>query len=171
MLGRLYVAQFENVSVSATQDLFEIQPASANPIVIHSLMLYNVGADVGDAQEEMLRLTIRWLGGTLTGGSGGSAATAYQAAQRFASPGSSSSAAVEVNNTSKATTTGSNLVLAVGGWNIRMPYERIWTPEARILAAYDWDNVAASALVVRLENSPADAISMSGELVFEEIGN
>lgn len=171
MLGRLYVAQFENVAVSATQDLFELQPYPQNPIVIHSLMLYNVGADVGDAAEEMMRITIRWLGGTLTAGSGGTTTAAYSPSPRFFYPAVASDTPVEQNNTTKATTTGNNLVRAVGGWNIRMPFERIWTPETRIVAAYDGDNAAQSALVVRLENSPADAISMSGELVFEEIGN
>lgn len=167
----LFVAQFENVSVSATQDLFSLELYQAVPVRFHSLFLYNVGADVGDAAEEMLRLQILWMGATFTGGTGGSTADPVAVEMQSGNPGRNTFTTVEVNNTGLATTTGTTVPRGVGGWNIRMPFERIWTPETRPLFTYDADNGGDAVAVVRLLSTPADAISMSGELTFEEIGN
>src|SRR5262245_54489209 len=75
-MAGFYTVVFENVTVSASQDLFELTPADDKPVRLRGLVLSNVGgiADAGDAQEELLRLLVRR--GHSTGGSGGTAPTA-----------------------------------------------------------------------------------------------
>ncbi len=160
-----FASTFENVAVAATQDLFELIPASGTAVKLHGVYLYNVGTDVGDAQEEMLRITVRRLSG-YTSGSGGS--TDYPTSLDQA--GGFARAAAETNNTTKATLTDNDSRLRAAGWNIRMPFELIWTPETRPVIGYDIDQGSASLVVVRLEANPADSITMSGTLEFEELG-
>jgi hypothetical protein len=162
-MGVVFVTTFENVSVSATQDLFEIIPDVNNPVTLHSLCLSNVGADVGDAAEEMLRITLRYFFQGITSGSGGSSASIIDMAGHA---GISSRAAIETNNTTKVS--DNSYLKMARGWNIRMPFEVIWTPETRPVIGWSSGYDNAGGAVIRLENSPADAISMSGELIFEE---
>lgn len=160
-MGRMYSVSFENVSISAAQDLFEISPADDKPVKLHCLVLSNVGgtADAGDAQEELLRILVRR--GHTTSGSGGSAPTprpvdsSAEAAAGFAA---------EVNNTTIASA-GTTHDLHPDGWNIRIPYVFPWTPETRPGASQ-----ADTTIVVRLVAAPNDAVSCSGTLYVEELG-
>lgn len=67
MAGLSYTAQFENVSISATQDIMEITAASGVPLLIHRIEL-----SWGVTAQEICRLQL--LRRT-TAGSGGSAVT------------------------------------------------------------------------------------------------
>lgn len=161
MLGREYTVTFENVSVSASQDFFELTPADDKPLKIAGVWLDNVGgtADAGDAQEEMLRLLIRR--GHTTSGSGGSAPTPQKL-------GSSADAAAgftaEVNNTTIASA-GTTADLLAFGWNVRVPLREMFPDELMPGASQ-----ADTTIVVRLLSTPADAISISGTLYVVEIG-
>lgn len=157
-MGRLYAVTFENVAVSAAQDLFEISPADDKPVALHGLVLSNVGgtADAGDAQEELLRLLVRR--GHATGGSGGTAPTPAPVNPADAAAGF----AAEVNNTTIAST-GTTVDLLADGWNIRIPYSMFWTPETRPGASQ-----ANTTIVVRLVAAPADSVNCSGTLYVEE---
>jgi hypothetical protein len=165
-MGLLYTATFENVAVSATQDLFELIPDIHYPARLHSLFLSNVGADVGDAAEEMMRITVRVLTDPTEGTGGGAAGVS----PIEGNSGSGARSTANANNTGKATAAGLSFVKAARGWNIRGPFEIVWTPETRPGVCWDNDSGVDAILVVRLENSPADAISMSGEMTWEEIG-
>jgi len=158
--GRVYSVVFENVAISAAQDLFEITPADDKPCEILALFLSNVGgtADAGDAQEELLRLLI--TRGYTTSGSGGSAPTPRPLNPSDAAAGF----AAEVNNTSLANT-GTTHDLHADGWNVRVPYQMIWTPETIITVTQ-----AQTSLVVRLVGAPADAVNVSGTLYVRERG-
>lgn len=159
MIGRVYSVTFENVSLAAAQDLFELTPADDKPIRLLGLILSNVGgvADAGDASEEFLRLTVKR--GLTTGGSGGTVPTP----QKMNSIDTAAGFASEVNNTTVATT-GTAAVLHADGWNSRIPYQHFWTPETQPMASQ-----ADTTIVVRLENAPADAILCSGTLLVEEV--
>ncbi|MGE0138676.1 MAG: hypothetical protein AB7R77_12715 [Ilumatobacteraceae bacterium] len=154
MANRMYTVSFENVSISAAQDLFEITPADDKPVAIAGLFLSNVGgtADAGDAQEELLRLAI--IRGFTTSGSGGSAPTPAPCAPADSAAGFTA----EVNNTTLANT-GTTATLHADGWNVRVPYGNWWIPEAWI-----WASQANTTIVVRLVGAPADAVSCSGTL-------
>lgn len=159
MIGRVYTVTFENVSISAAQDLFEITPGDDKPVRLLGIVLSNVGgtADAGDAQEELLRLTVRR--GYATSGSGGTAPTP----QPLNSVDTAAGFAAEVNNTTVATA-GTGVLLHADGWNVRIPYQQFWTPETYIMASQ-----SNTILVVRLDSAPADAISVSGTIYLEEI--
>lgn len=151
----MYTVSFENVTVSAAQDLFEIAPADDQPVVIHSIRLANVGPDVGDAAEEMLRVSV--IRGHTTSGSGGSAATAHPTTPF----GGTAALAAEVNNTTIATV-GTGVTLDAFGFNVRVGIDRVYTPEERLAGSQ------ASLLVVRLLAGPADPLSLSGTLWIAE---
>ena len=159
-MARFYTVSFENVAISAAQDLFELSPADDKPVRLVGLVLSNVGgtADAGDAQEELLRLLVRR--GHTTSGSGGSAPT-----PRALDPFSAAAGfAAEVNNTTVASA-GTTHDLHPDGWNIRIPYVFWWTiPELRPSASQQ-----DTTIVVRLVAAPADAVSCSGTLYVEEL--
>lgn len=156
MPGRMYVATFTAVAVSAAQDLFEIVAGSGKPVVIHAIYLAQT-TDEGDAQSEMLGLEL--LRGYTTSGSGGSAPTPR------ALNGSNSVAAaatVEVNNTTQANT-GTVHSLHSDAWNVQAGWQYVPPPEQRI-------ELAAGERLVLAQEAPADAITMRGTLIFEELG-
>src|SRR5215216_521212 len=78
----LYSVTFDNISVSAAGDFLYGTVAADNPVILMGLRIGQVGiADLGDAQEEMLRIG---LYRAVTGGSGGTAATEIQYANSSA---------------------------------------------------------------------------------------
>ena len=157
--GRIYYVNFQNVTVSALQDLFEIAPADDKPVLIHSVELANVGADVGDAEEEMLRLQL--IRNFTNSGSGGTVVTTIP---RQYNTDTAAGFTAETNNTTVAAT-GTTQILWAGGWNIRVPFEKVWLPESRPVCTQ-----AQNRIVFKLMAAPADAISMSGTMTVEEIG-
>lgn len=155
-MGRMYAVTFENVAVTAAQDFFEISPADDKPVLIHAIYL-SQSTDVGDAAEEMLRVTIKR--GHTTSGSGGSAPTP---APLGSSAGAAAGFTAEVNNTTIASA-GTAVDLHAEAFNIRAGLAYIPTPEARPGASQ-----ANTTLVVRLMAAPADSLSMSGTMIVEE---
>jgi hypothetical protein len=158
-MSRIYTVEFENVSVTAAQDFFEISPATNKPCRIIGLTLEQ-GSDVGDAQEEMLRVSVVRVPATATSGSGGTAPTprALDATNQAAG------FTAEVNNTTVATTSGTLERLITRQFNIRTGLEMFLPPEMRP------QFVNGTLGVVRLHAAPADALSMSGTLFVEEEG-
>lgn len=157
-MGRMYAVAFDNVSVTAAQDLFELSPADDKPVLIHGIYL-SQASDVGDAAEEMLRVQI--LRGHTTSGSGGSSATP---APLQSSAGAAAGAAAEINNTTIASA-GTAVSLHSEAFNIRAGWQFIPTPEMRPGASQ-----ANTTIVVRLMGAPADVLAMSGTILFEELG-
>lgn len=157
-MGRMYAVTFENVAVTAAQDFFEISPADDKPVLIHAVHLAQY-SDTGDAAEEILRVTIKR--GHTSSGSGGSAFTPLPLQS---SAGVAAGAAAEINNTTIASA-GTAVALHADTFNIRTGWVFIPTPECRPGASQ-----ANTTIVVRLEAAPADSLSMSGTLIFEELG-
>lgn len=155
-MGRIYTAQFTDVAVSAIQDLFEIVAAADSIVVIHDLHLAQ-RSDVGDAAEEIL--SIQLTSGHSASGSGGSAVTPVPAQLQDSAFGGTCKA----NNTTQAAT-GTIVTHYSWMWNIRGPFDKVWTPETRPVIA------PSRRCCVELPVAPADAITMSGTITFEEIG-
>jgi len=154
-MTRTYSVQFDGVSVSASQDLFEIVPADDVPIKLLGLFL-SQSSDVGDAAEEMAR--IRIIRGFATSGSGGSAGSPVP----IDSSGASAVHTAEMNNLDGAIA-GASAVLHSEAFNIRSGFAMWWTPETAPRISQ-----ADSRVVVRLSASPADALSMSGTIYIQE---
>lgn len=152
-MGRMYVATFTAISVSAAQDLFEVNAPSTAAVLIHEVRFGQI-TDVGDANEEQLRVS--YLRGYSTSGSGGATVTP---AQMFAS--AAFGGTVERNNTTVAST-GSPVTLLTSVWNTRTEFLHIPTPETRPVLA------PSARFVVRI-TAPSAAITMDGSIVFEAV--
>jgi hypothetical protein len=155
-MGRIYTATFSEQSESAACDLFEIVAGSSDLIVLHELHIAQ-NSDVGDAEEEMLRIVLS--SGHTTGGSGGGTITPVPRLLGDAASG----ATVEHTNTSRAS--GGTIVNHYEWyWNVRIPFSHLWTPESRPIL------IPSRRAIVELDTTPSDALTLSGTLVFEELG-
>lgn len=156
-MSRTYTVQFDNVSVSVIQDLFEITPADDKPVDIVGLFLSQTGvADVGDAAEECLPVQI--IRGYTSSGSGGSAPTPSPIDPIDTASGFTA----EVNNTTVANT-GTAVILHSDNFNVRVGYQNWWPENCEPKASQ-----ANTTIVVRLTRAPADAITLSGTLYVRE---
>jgi len=155
-MGRIYTAQFNAVAVTAQQDLFEINVASTKVVQLLEIHLSQV-SDYGDAQEEGLAILVK--SGATASGSGGTTPTAVPLELGDAAY----SGTVEVNNTTKANT-GTIVTHHAFNWNIRVPLDIVFTPETVKTIA------PSGRLTVELATTPADSITISGYVVFRELG-
>jgi hypothetical protein len=159
-MGRLHIAEFGDVAITAAQDFFEIGAASTGIIRIHEVAVFQT-TDVGDAAEEILELEFVRGDGTVTSGTGGSTVTPQPIDNGDTAP----AATVEANNTTRMVV-GTGVLDAYGkiGWNVRIPFEKVWTPETRPIIT------PSDRWTFSLNDAPADSITCSGTVVFEEIG-
>lgn len=149
----IFSAPMDAIAVTTATDLFHVTVTADNPVIIHELDLCQT-TDLGDAAEEVLRIGV-YVG--VTGGSGGTALTEV----KYASQDQATvTAAVLAANSSIST--GGTLIHVIG-WNIRVPLEKIWTPETRPRCDSGEDPLA-----FRLLTAPTDSITISGTLVWEE---
>ena len=155
-MGRMYSAEFSKIAVTADQDWFEIVPADEKPVAIHAIFL-SQSSDVGDAAEEILNFKIM-RGFTSSGSSGGSSTPAPLNPLDTAA-----GAAVEVNNTTIATT-GTIIDLHSGAFNIRTGLQLIFPPDMRPVTTQ-----ANTSIVVRLLENTTDELTMSGTIYFEDL--
>lgn len=155
-MGQMFTAQFNGVAVTAQQDFFEIVAPADGVVVIHELEL-SQSSDVGDAAEEGLSILLK--SGATTSGSGGSTPTAIP----IMLDGTAFAGTVGANNTTKANT-GTIVTHAAWNWNIRMPFQKLWTPETRPVVS------PSRRMTVELATTPADSLTVSGTLTFELIG-
>ncbi len=157
-MGRLYSAPFSAVAVSAAVDVFEVLAAAGKPFVLHEIVLAQ-SSDYGDAQAEGLQVLIKRATSTYTSGSGGSTVTPAKHATNDAAAGPT----VETNNTTQAVVgTGTLTTIRAEAWNVQAGYQYLPTPETRLTF------LATEACIVSI-TIPADAITLSGTLVFEEL--
>lgn len=155
-MGRIYTAQFTDVAVTAIQDLFELVAPADAIVKIHSIHL-SQKSDVGDSAEEILNIQL--TSGHTTSGSGGSTPTAIPNEFGDAAFGGT----VEANNTTQAS--GGTIVTHYSwDWNTRIGFDYIFTPELRPVLS------PSRRACLELPVAPADSLTMSGTLVFEEIG-
>jgi hypothetical protein len=146
----MYSAVFEEVSVSAVQDLFEINAPSDAVVVVHGFEI----SQSSDTDSEMLNLLVHRA---TTSGSGGSTPTPRPMEAGDAAFGGT----VEANNTTQGTE-GNHIHSAA--FNVLNGYIWMPTPEMRPVIS------PSGRLVIELQTAPGDALTMSGVVYFEEIG-
>lgn len=158
-MGMRYVASFEAVAVTALQDLFEISTPTDVVTVIHEIHVTQ-SSDAGDAQSEQLRFQIlRGIGST--SGSGGTTETPQKQETGFGASG----ATVEVNNTTQAVTGGGSLTaLFEECANIHVGWHYVPVPEARFAFS------PGEEILIALPAAPGDSLTMSGLVMYEELG-
>lgn len=152
---RVYKATFENVTISAVQDVFYAKAGAANGIELHQIDL-SAGGVTAPAE---IRLRLKRLPATVTVGSGGAALTA-----NAADSGDTRAAAATVrgNDTSQATTSGTTAIIGAFQWNVLMPWQYLPAPEDRDVIQ------ANEALVLDIPGAPASTI-VSGTIAWREL--
>lgn len=154
-MGRIYTVQFNGQAETVAQDAFELVAPADAVLLIHSLEL-SQSSEVKDAEEEMLTVTLK--SGQTVSGSGGAATTPIPINFGDAAAG----ATAETNNTTQAGT-GTIVTHGAWDWNVRGEFVKIWTPETRPVLS------PSRRMTVDI-STPADSVTFSGTLTFEEIG-
>lgn len=154
--GMIYSAVFTRVTVSAAQDFFELNTPSGKSIRLLGVFI-GQNSEEGDAASESL--SIDFIVDYSTSGSGGSAPTP-RALDRSNTVAAGTT--VEVNNTTQATG-GSPLTLLSDAWNLQAGFQWVATPEMQIKLG------PSSRFVVASPDTPADAVTMSGTIVWMEL--
>lgn len=163
-MSRIYAVPYSGTLTTAggNTDIWCINPAANRSINLRGFTLGQT-SEVGDLNEENVRITVTRLHATFTVGSGGSAVTAAATPQSSLDP--VWGATIRTNDTTVATGTTSQ-VLDEFGWNIRnAPYEH-WYPDERFCPGC----FNGQGLVIRLETTLADDISFTGVMWFQEEG-
>lgn len=157
-MGRVYSVPIQLTAVTTQVDLWDIAPADDKPVRLHAIYL-GQSTELGDAAEEQLGIQI--IRGFATVGSGGAAATPTPVI-----PGdAAASATVRTLDTTVAVVGGGSTThLHADTWNVRGPYQVIWTPEMRPGASQ-----ADTRIVVRTTGAPADSVTIAGTLYYEEV--
>lgn len=156
IIGRTYTVPFTSVAVTAQQDFFEIVSGSAAATAVLELHL-SQSTEVGDAMEEGLSVLMK--SGSTTTGSGGSTVTPVPLSILL----SAYTGTTKANNTTKATA-GTIVTHKAWNWNVRVPFDYYFPPDARKIIA------PGARLTVELATTPADSITVSGYMVISEIG-
>lgn len=152
-MGRMYSATFEEVAVTAAQDLFELVAPADMSVAIHGLMI-SQSSDAGDSESEQLNVLIHRGSAS---GSGGTTPTPAPLAVGDAA----STVTVEANNTTQGT---EGTIIHSECFNVMAGLQIWWTPECRPIIS------PSGRLIVELQTAPGDSLTMSGTIYFEEIG-
>ncbi len=158
-MGKMYRARFEDVAVTAAQDLFSLGSPTSGIAKIHNFVI-GQKSDVGDAAEEIL--VVRIVTGNTTVGFGGSAPTAVPDAL-----GDTATVTVRANDTTEVSA-GTQAIKWSEPWNIRVGWPYIPTPETQFI----WNELIAGTttfLALQLITVPGDELSMTGTVTWEEI--
>lgn len=161
-MPRFYTAATDAVTTATASgdiDFIEIVPADDKPAYLCGMMI-SQGSDTGDTAEELLRLTVIRLEATVTSGSGGSTVTP----RLVSNSGAAFGGTVEMDNTTVATSSGSELLLAAYQFNIRTGLELFLPPE------WWFETAGGTAIVVRLEAAVTDELTMSKTFFLAEGG-
>jgi len=157
-MPRMYRVPYTGTIANSTgdTDLVVIQPADDKPCRLVGWMIAQ-SSEIGDAQEESPRITLRHMTATVTV-TGGTSVTPV--ANR---PGTTDIVAAAFtatcNCTTVSTTSGTSTIMEELAWNERSsPWERYIPEELRPAA------IQGEALIVRLESTVAD--DLTGNLTF-----
>ena len=154
-MARIYTAQFNGVAITAVQDLFNLLAGTNTPIEVHDFHLAQT-SDFGDAQEEVLLISIKQ--GATSDGTGG---TTPSKVPRDVDD-SAAATTVRANDATTRASGGTIVTHYSYGWNVRVPFDKVYTPECRPYAK------GGRRLILGLEGAPADSLTVSGSITFSE---
>lgn len=154
-MSRVYTSQFSNVSVSGTQDLFNLSSTANMAIKVHEVAIGQVTATtIGN-----LRLSLKRLPATVTPGTGGGGALI----QAINPSDAAATSNVRVNDTSPATTNSTAQVIRSDVFNVLNGYSYLPPIEDRPIMK------PSQAFIVSLDTAPGSAEFMNGSIVWEEL--
>ncbi len=155
-MARKYRILFENVSVSAAQDLVGIIGATGK--MVRLLRCWVNDVDTTAPTDQQLRLRVRILPATVTAGSGGGAFTPAKV-----DPGDAAATfTARINDTTGQTTSGTAVIHDVGGCNVKGGYDQYF-PEKPPIGP-------TSGAVFELLSTPSGTLKLSGGMLVEEEG-
>lgn len=149
----VHVATFDAIAITTATDLIHGTVTAEKAVELIEFKVCQT-TDLSDAAEEVLRIGL-FRG--VTGGSGGTAMTEVPL-----NGGDAASSLVLLAHNSSISTGGSQIDL--DGWNIRMPFLWCPVPEARPII-----NASLDPFTFRLMAAPADSITCSGSLKWQEL--
>lgn len=152
---RVYSTFFENVTITAVQDVFNLKAGAANGCELHQIDL-SAGGVTAPAE---IRLRLKRLPATVTNGSGGSVPTI---GITDSGDTKAATAAVRANDTTQATTSGTAVILRAEQWNVLLPYQYLPAPEDREVIQ------ASEALILDIPGTPASTV-VSGTIKWREL--
>ncbi|KKN62499.1 hypothetical protein LCGC14_0511150 [marine sediment metagenome] len=159
-MGQVYTAQFTEVAVTVAQDFFGMKSPTRG---LARLLAVFIGqtSDTGDSAEEILHWYIK--SGATTIGSGGSDPAAVALGH-----GGTATVVPAANDTTEASA-GTILTHHSGVFNTRVGLEYIPPPEWQVT----WQELVAGTATyfeIGLTGNPADSLTMSGTIYWEEEG-
>ena len=155
-MPRVYNIMFENVAVTAAQDLVQVKGAAGKIVRIRRAWVGS--SDTTAPTDQQVRIRCRFLPTTVTDGSGGSTPAISKV-----DPGdASASLTALVNNTTPATTSGTAIVLDVGSPNIKGGYDVPFDSRPPI--------GPSESFVFELLSTVSGTVHLSGGVQVEEIG-
>lgn len=148
-MSRIYTVplSFTYTAAGGDFDAVYLKPAAEKPILLRGFAVGQI-SEVGDAQEEGVRISIIRLPATVTASSGGSSITPAPMDSADTAAGFTARAGDSV----VATTSGTAVTIAEYGWNERATPFTEWFPDP----AFAPKAKNAEALVVRFQTTLAD---------------
>lgn len=158
-MPRLYTVSFSQVAVSAPQDLAQI-PGVSNKLVRILRFWLSPAVDTSLAAAQGLSLRCRILPATFTVGSGGS--TGLTPSKKDQGDAASSISTAATNNTVKATTSGTAVILFSGGAHLYSGIDKRFDSPVPI--------VPTAGFVLELLSTPTGTVTLSGGVDLSEEG-
>jgi hypothetical protein len=152
---RLYTIQFNNVAISAAQDLFGVLATANMAFKVHWIELGQKTLVTWEAKEVQL---IR-NPATVTVGSGGAAATP----QKVNNGDSAATVTSRTNDTVSQNTSGTAAVLWSREWEFLNGFFWMPAPEQRPIIS------PSQGLQLKLGSAPSAAMTASGSMMIEEL--
>lgn len=157
-MPRQYTVIFENVAVSAAQDLFQILGAAGKILKIKRLIIEATNTALVTAQS--LQIRCQFLPVTVTNGSGGSSPT-----PRPMDPGdSAASFTAKANNTTPASSSGTTTTLLERGPHIYAGLDHKWDPGTEPTIG------PSESFTAGLLSTVSGTVNLSGTIFVEEHG-
>ena len=155
-MPRRYRVVFEQVTVSAAQDMLQITGASGKMLRILRAWVNSTNTTLPTSQ--MIAIRCRTLPATVTNGSGGTTPTI----QKTDIGDASASFTALANNTTKATTSGTAVINDDTGTHISAGYDNMFITPPPI--------GPSEAFVFELLSTVSGTVALSGGVEVEEIG-
>lgn len=155
-MARVYSVNFDNVAVTAAQDLIQVKGAAGKMLRI--LRQWVTATDTSVPTSQMIRGRSRFLPATVTDGSGGSTPTP----QKLDAGDAAASFTALANNTTQATTTGTGLIVETWGAHIYSGYDYAF-PRPPVVGP-------SESFTFELESTVSGTVHLSGGVLVEEIG-
>lgn len=152
---RLYTVDLTPTAVTVAADLVELTCADDKVLTVVAANIHQT-SDFGDAQDEIISLV--WVRGNTTSGSGGSAPT-----PRPLDPGDAAASFTAETFNTTAASAGTAVNLPRHGFNVRSGIERPLTPEEMPKTSQ-----SAGLLVLRMASAPADSLTIAGSVTVRE---